>query len=132
MERKDMDSHSVISANELFAEDPSDFFVDMGLPNYNRRLTDKILAAFNHAYSVGEFDLAESLRELLIEAEKRGQQQFPGRRPNQAQEQADRWVEFVEARERYREAEQATDIDPETKAELLKEMRDSYQRWSAG
>ncbi len=132
MEHKDTESHSMLSAEELFAEDPTDFFVDMGLPTYNRRLTDKILAAFNHAYSMGEYDLAESLREILILAEARGRKQVAGRRANRAQEQADRWVEFVEARERYREAEEATDADPETKAQLLEEMRDSYQRWSTG
>jgi len=132
MEYKDMESQSVLTADELFAEDPSDFFVDMGLPSYNRRLTDKILAAFTHAYSMGEYDLAESLREILVVAEERNRKQVRGRRPNQAQDQADRWVEFVEARERYREAEEAADTDPATKAQLLEEMRDSYQRWSAG
>ena len=36
-----------------------------GAPRYNRRLSDKILAAFNHAYAVGEIEIASRLREVL-------------------------------------------------------------------
>ena len=38
---------------------------DIGMPRYNRRLSDKVLAAFNHAYAVGEIEVAASLREIL-------------------------------------------------------------------
>lgn len=126
------DGPGSISVSELFADDPSDLFVDVGVPTYNRRLTDKILAAFTHAYSVGEYDLAEQLRDILIVAEQRGQAQFPGRRPDQAQEQADLWVEFVEIRNRYREVEGSEDADPQEKAQLLEEMRQAYKEWSKG
>jgi hypothetical protein len=44
---------SSLSASEIFSGDPNDIFIDAGMPKYNRRLTDKILAAFNHAYSTG-------------------------------------------------------------------------------
>ena len=36
-----------------------------GLPRYIRRLTDKVLSAFNHAYAVGELEAAERLRDTL-------------------------------------------------------------------
>lgn len=127
-----METRNIISVNELFADDPSDLFVDMGVPSYNRRLTDKILAAFTHAYSVGEYDLAEQLRDILIVAEQRGQEQFPGRTPDQAQTQADLWVEFVETRNRYRAVEESPDAAPEDRAQLLEEMRQAYKRWSKG
>lgn len=120
------------SGTRPIAEEPSDLFVDTGLPNSNRRLTDKILAAFNHAYSIGERDLAHNLRDILLRAEEEGHRRLPRRRPGQARESADLWVEFVEARDRYREAVETPDIDHETKMRLLKEMRDSYRRWSVG
>ena len=37
-----------------------------------RRLSDKILAAFNHAYSVGEFEIAKQLKAALANNEKQG------------------------------------------------------------
>ena len=35
-----------------------------------RRLNDKILAAFNHAYSVGEYEIAKQLKAALVKNEK--------------------------------------------------------------
>ncbi len=88
---------AVVPANE-----PGDIFADAGLPKYNRRLTDKILAAFNHAYSMGETDLADMLWNSLVAAEKVSQKQHARRRPNQAIELAAKWIAFVDARNRYR------------------------------
>jgi len=34
------------------------------------RLSDKILAAFNHAYSVGEYEIAKQLKAALVKNEK--------------------------------------------------------------
>jgi hypothetical protein len=36
-----------------------------GVPEFNGRLSDKLPAAFNHAYAVGELDIADSLRDIL-------------------------------------------------------------------
>ena len=96
-----------INASQLFSDDASEFFIDAGVPRYNRRLTDKILAAFNHAYAMGEMDLARNLWECLVAAEKLGQQQHGRRRPNQALDLAAEWVAFVDARDRYREVSRA-------------------------
>ncbi|MBS28602.1 MAG: hypothetical protein CL566_06710 [Alphaproteobacteria bacterium] len=38
---------------------------DTGIPGFNRRLSDKVLAAVNHAYAVGELDVAAGLREVV-------------------------------------------------------------------
>ena len=35
-----------------------------------RRLSDKILAAFNHAYSVGEYEIFKQLKAALVKNEK--------------------------------------------------------------
>ena len=43
---------------------------DTGLPRYNRRLSDKILAAFNHAYAAGEIEIASRIRETLARLDK--------------------------------------------------------------
>lgn len=127
-----MGTQNVVSASEWLADEPSDLLVDTGSPPSNRRLTDKVLAAFNHAYSVGEYDLAERLREVLILAEGRGRRQFLGRRADYAQQQATLWARFVDARNRYREAQQAADADPAALEQRFEEMRDAYQHWSDG
>jgi hypothetical protein len=119
-----------ISAAELFSDDASEFFIDAGMPRYNRRLTDKILAAFNHAYAMGEMDLARSLWECLVAAEKLGQQ-HQRRRPNQALDLAAEWVAFVDARDRYRDVSRTHAPDPAAASEAFRSMRDAYQSWSA-
>jgi hypothetical protein len=130
IEDKAMAEGTPINASQLFSDDASEFFIDAGVPRYNRRLTDKILGAFNHAYAMGEMDLARSLWECLVAAEKLGQQQHGRRRPNQALDLAAEWVAFVDARDRYREVSrtpQATD----DASDAFRSMRDAYQSWQA-
>lgn len=119
-----------IKASQLFSDDASEFFIDAGVPRYNRRLTDKILAAFNHAYAMGEMDLARSLWECMVAAEKLGKQ-YHRRRPNQAVDLAAEWVAFVDARDRYREVSRTTESDPAEASEAFRAMRDAYQSWVA-
>ena len=119
-----------INASQLFSDDASEFFIDAGVPRYNRRLTDKILAAFNHAYAMGEMDLARSLWECMVAAEKLGQQ-LHRRRPNQAVDLAAEWVAFVDARDRYREVGRTTEADPAEASDAFRTMRDAYQNWVA-
>lgn len=118
-----------IEAAQLFSDDGGDGFVDAGLPRYSRRLTDKILAAFNHAYSMGELDIARSLWECLVAAEKIGVQQYPRRRPNQALDLAGEWVAFVDARDRYRDLNRADETDPGDAAEAFRTMREAHKAW---
>lgn len=125
-----MAAGTAINASQLFSDDASEFFIDAGVPRYNRRLTDKVLAAFNHAYSMGEMDLARNLWECLVAAEKLGQQQHGRRRPNQALDLAAEWVAFVDARDRYREVSRAPQA-AEDASDAFRSMRDAYQSWQA-
>jgi hypothetical protein len=120
-----------ISASQLFSDDASEFFIDAGVPRYNRRLTDKVLAAFNHAYAMGEMDLARSLWECLVAAEKLGQMNHGRRRPNQALDLAAEWVAFVDARDRYREVSRTPQTATDEASDAFRSMRDAYQSWQA-
>ena len=107
-------------------------FIADGALGYSRRLTDKILSAFCHAYSIGEIDLAEALRAVLDRAEKQEAAMSGGRRCAAVVEQADLWVDFVRARDRYRVAKEAsTGEEPDTSPEF-QEMKEAYRRWSSG
>jgi hypothetical protein len=44
-------------------------FGSLGMPGFDRQLTDKILAAFNHAYAVGDIQVARRLHAVLALAE---------------------------------------------------------------
>lgn len=125
-----MPEGTTISASQLFSDDASEFFIDAGVPRYNRRLTDKILAAFNHAYAMGEVELARSLWECLATAEKLGDQHHR-RRPNQSLNLASEWVAFVDARDRYRETSRGGKSVPDDASVAFRKMRDAYQAWQA-
>lgn len=91
----------------------------------SRRLSDKILTAFSHAYAVGEVDIARLLREVLVRHEKRvsrnGTAGDPVRR-------ADLWMAFVDARERYRKLS-ASGARSGRAARAREEMKEAYRRW---
>ncbi|MDA0787664.1 MAG: hypothetical protein O3B37_15390 [Proteobacteria bacterium] len=105
---------------------------DTGLPRYNRRLSDKILAAFNHAYAVGEIEIASRIREVLARLD-RDLSEGDGQRRDGAIAlcQADLWIEFVEARNDYRIVCDKPGMDSAAVATSLEAMKDAYQRWSA-
>ncbi len=105
---------------------------DTGLPRYNRRLSDKILAAFNHAYAVGEIEIASRIREVLARLDK-DMSEGDGQRRDGAIAlcQADLWIEFVEARNDYRTVCDKPGMDSVAVETSLKAMKDAYQRWSA-
>ena len=112
-------------------DDNAGMFVDSGVPGYSRRLTDKILAAFSHAYSIGEIDLAEQLKEILVGAEDRETNPGSSRRGGRAVAQAASWVDFVEARNRYREAKEENGEEAARTTDAFDEMKKSYRRWSS-
>ena len=111
--------------------DNAEMFIDAGAPGYSRRLTDKILAAFSHAYSIGEIDLAERLKEILVGAEEREMNPGSGRRGGRAVAQAASWVEFVEARNRYREAKEKDGEEAARTATAFDAMKEAYRHWSS-
>ena len=112
-------------------QDGPDLFNDLGLPEHNRRLADKILAAFNHAYSVGERAIAAKLHAVLVECQGQSSPGGADRRQGRAVAQADLWVKFVQARDAYRAARQQPGAEPETVAGSLDAMKEAYRRWSA-
>jgi hypothetical protein len=93
----------------------------------NRRLSDKVLAAFNHANAAGEADVAKQLRNVLKLTESK---RVAGdkRITYSALEHADLWVGFVDARENYKslaDSKKATDLDS-----AMASMREAYRAWS--
>lgn len=120
-----------IIVREAGAIDPAEPLVrTYGEPEYFRRLTDKILAAFNHAYASGENSIAERLHELLTVIEGREAERFPARRKSGALIHAELWKDFISARDYYRECCQNDDGDRAETAEALEAMKAAYRRWS--
>ena len=103
---------------------------DLGAGGFNRRLSDKILSAFNHAYAIGAVEIAERLKAVLIENERQSGHGDSDRRGDNPLGQAEHWVGFVEARNSYKKISQVPDADPTRVAEALDDMKAAYQRWS--
>lgn len=119
-------------SQDVTAKKPDVIDEDIGLPRYNRRLSDKVLAAFNHAYAVGEIEVAASLREILARLDNSGDSDEARQRRDGAiaLSQADMWIEFVEARNDYRVACENEKSDPIALDCMLEVMKSAYQRWS--
>lgn len=97
----------------------------------SRRLSDKILAAFSHAYAVGEHEVACKLRDALIASAARQMRTNDKRKSYDPLGQADMWVAFVEARNAYRALAEAGKQDADALAVALDAMKEAYRRWSA-
>lgn len=111
----------------------SDIVVSVGRPKYDRRLTDKILAAYTHAYAANEVAVAGLLRRALEIAEQVADS--PGgaeRRVPQALLQADHWAEFVEARRAFNQVVERVVGDGEELESARRAMLEAYRRWSDG
>lgn len=109
-----------------------DIASETGAPSHSRRLSDKVLAAFNHAYAVGEIEVATKLREILAKLEQERVLAHGNRQAKAiALGQADLWVEFVEARNDYRVACEDDSLDSDAVTQVLDQMKDAYQRWSS-
>ncbi len=108
----------------------SEIVVSIGTPKHDRRLSDKILAAFSHATAEGATAVASVLRRALEEAERDPCHAAAERRAGGALAQADLWVEFVEARDDFRAAFEAEAPDPKELERTRAEMIDAYKRWS--
>jgi len=125
-----MGNQTAFDVNQRTADDGSELFEDVGVPDFNRRLTDKILSAFNHAYSAGEVEIAEQLRATLVKAERKASGNRSARKKGHAVKQAELWMKFVEARSRYRPLAQAEAIDALAMSAALEEMKEAYKDWS--
>jgi hypothetical protein len=107
---------------------------ETGKLRYDRRLGDKLLAAFNHACAEGEAEVAEGLREILVRIEERVGKKHRAttdRRTISAVRQADMWAAFVEARNAYRAFCEAGTDDSEPMSEARKTMTRTYEEWWA-
>ena len=110
----------------------SDILVATPAPKYDRRLSDKILAAFAHAYEAGEGGVAARLRRALEEAEQSAAAAHPERRSSTALTQADLLIDFVDARNAYKSAAKRDPDDAEELDRTSREMLEAYRRWSDG
>ncbi len=108
----------------------SEIIVSIGTPKHDRRLSDKILAAFSHATAEGAPAVAAILHRALEEAERDLDGAGNQRRRGGALVQADLWVEFVDARDRFRHDFYAEAPDPMDVERSRVEMMDAYKRWS--
>ncbi|MEQ8165116.1 MAG: hypothetical protein RIC93_03460 [Alphaproteobacteria bacterium] len=104
----------------------------LGEPRYSRRLGDRILAAFNHAYAIGATDIADRLREVLETLERRAPDSGPSSQGRKGAisplEQAALWAAFVDARNTYNEMVAAGELAAEA---ALEEMQAAYRAWIA-
>jgi hypothetical protein len=100
-------------------------------PDSRRRLSDKILAAFNHAYAVGEIEVAKKLKVALSANEKKAGPLGDMRHGYDPLGEAELWVAFVEARNTYRATCDARKHDSRAVAEALEAMKEAYRIWSA-
>ena len=95
----------------------------------SRRLSDKILAAFNHAYASGETKIARFLHRALESHEAKYGPTQDRRSGCSSLGQADLWVRFVEARNHYKGISQQRGMTPAEVATALEAMKDTYKRW---
>lgn len=112
-------------------------FNQYGMPGFDRRLTDKILAAFNHAYAAGDLEVARRLHAALAIAadhEQRRVRAIDGaeRRGADAVDQAGLWVAYVEARNSYQTACQSGGGGTDEARACFDAMKRAYRRWSQG
>ncbi|MGB8274975.1 MAG: hypothetical protein WCF16_06855 [Alphaproteobacteria bacterium] len=104
----------------------------VGVPEYNRRLADKILTAFNHAYATGEIDIAQDLHAALEKLEQRQRTEGPSPRSKSLVADAKLWTGFVDARDRYQSISNDPDANDEAVAEALADMKEAFRLWSVG
>jgi hypothetical protein len=107
---------------------------ETGRLRYDRRLGDKLLAAFNHAYAEGEDEVAKGLHEIIAQIEARAGKERPAapeRRTASAVRQADLWAAFVDARNAYRAFCEGEGNDAEPMREARKTMTQAYEEWWA-
>ena len=110
-------------------------FSSLGVPGFDRRLTDKILAAFNHAYAVGDLQVAQRLHAVLALAEDHERSCLLActgveRRGGGALDHADLWVAYVEARNSYQAVCQPGMPESDEARAAFAAMKQAYQRWS--
>ncbi len=95
-----------------------------------RRLSDKILNAFNHAYAVGENDIAAQLKIALENNEKQRRDTVDSRAAYDPLGQAEKWIAFVEARNGYKAVCGKLKEESPEAITALEELKAAYRQWS--
>lgn len=113
---------------QIDALDP-DYESVNGTLEITRRLSDKVLAAFNHAYATGEVEVAKKLRAVLqVTESKRPKQNKRG--GYDAVLHADLWMKFVEARDAYKALCEKGSSKAGDLAAAQEAMKNAYRAWS--
>ncbi len=103
---------------------PPDPDLETGSPRYDRRLSDKILAAFTQAYALGRLDVADRLLEVLnLCSEQDGPE-----RGGPVLARAKAWMIYVQARNRCNQLSMSGADQPEAKAAQA-EMKAAERAW---
>tara|TARA_R110000868_G_scaffold1844_22_gene14766 strand:+ start:7332 stop:7697 length:366 start_codon:yes stop_codon:yes gene_type:complete len=100
-----------------------------GALEITRRLSDKVLAAFNHAYATGEIDVAQKLRDVLQITESR-RPRGDKRTGYDAVVHADLWMSFVKSRDAYKALCDTAGAKPAALAKAQDAMKSAYRAWS--
>jgi hypothetical protein len=102
---------------------------DAESPEARRRLSEKVLSAFNYAYAIGERDIARRLHEALAVVEALNAGSPSQQRAGGALKQAELWVAYIEARNSYHSTAR-NGRDASKALAALEAMKDAYKRWS--
>lgn len=106
---------------------PSTLMDASGEPRYSRRLGDRVLAAFTHAYATGARDIAEQLHAVLRRMDER-MPESDCRRGRDLLTQAQMWIVFVDARDHYQAMQKGGDQTETDTAYAA--MEEAYRRWA--
>jgi hypothetical protein len=120
-----------ISTNDLFSdyEDGGNLIAESA-PRFHRRLSDKILAAFTHAYVLDEVELASTLYACLVSAEEITEAEDKDRADNQALGLAQYWIKLVDSKRRYEAILSNGGAPGDPNAEDVRnEMRTAFAAW---
>ena len=111
------------------ARPDEELLVEIGQPPFERRLTDKILIAFNHALALGYVEIAERLHLTLELAEREGVKKYGERRGITVLDLAGLWRAFVAARDQFARLAADPVADPQRLADARSRMRERWLLW---
>ena len=120
-----------VSTDDVFADlqNQADILARSS-PRFHRRLTDKILAAFTHAYVMDEVELASTLYAGLVFAQDVHEHEAEERAQNQALTLAQYWIRLVDSKRRYEAMLSQGGEAGDPKAEQARnEMRVAFNAW---
>lgn len=124
------------------AFNPSPDFIasQFGTPAFDRRLSDKILAAHNHAYAIGDVALAEALMAQLERSEtaereayqrkSAGSFRFYSPRQSRSVKHGRLWRSYVDARNAFNVLNLQAGTPSGRLVRAEKEMQRRYAKWA--